>query len=71
VADKTTKDPLPDAEVAGVVKRCMEQQVMIGRNATTIPGFANVLMICPPLVITEEEADRLVDSLQSAIFALP
>ena len=71
VKDKVSKTPLDDASVVSVVKRCMEKRVMIGRNANTIPGFTNVLIICPPLVITREEADRLADTLYQAVFALP
>lgn len=71
VKDKVSKTPLDDASVVSVVKRCMEQRVMIGRNTNTIPGFTNVLIICPPLVITREEADRLADTLYQAVFALP
>ncbi|MEL7351031.1 MAG: aminotransferase [Cyanobacteria bacterium P01_A01_bin.116] len=71
VKDKTTKAPLEGDLVAAVNKYCLEQQVMIGRNANTIPGFTNVLIVCPPLVITHEEADRLADTVQAAIFALP
>ncbi|MGD1863452.1 MAG: aminotransferase [Phormidesmis sp.] len=70
VKDKASKEPLEDASVASVAKRCLEQRVLIGRNACTIPGFANVLIVCPPLVISYEEADRLVNSLESAILAL-
>ncbi|MEN8444549.1 MAG: aminotransferase [Cyanobacteria bacterium J06555_13] len=70
VKDKDSKTPLEDTSVAAVAKRCLEQRVLVGRNAHTIPGFSNVLIVCPPLVVTHEEADRLVSSLQSAIFAL-
>ncbi len=70
VKDKVSKAPLDNDSVAGVVKRCLEQRVIIGRNASTVPGFDNVLILSPPLVITYEEADRLADSLHAAIFAL-
>ncbi|MGI8932814.1 MAG: hypothetical protein ACR2FS_01945 [Phormidesmis sp.] len=53
-----------------VIKSCLDQRVMIGRNTNTIPGFTNVLILCPPLVITREEADRLADTLYQAVFAL-
>ncbi|MFK8185060.1 MAG: aminotransferase [Phormidesmis sp.] len=71
VEDKATKTPLSGDLVAKIPKYCLEQQVMIGRNANTIPGFSNVLIICPPLVITHAEADYLADTVQAAIFALP
>ncbi|NJM98848.1 MAG: aminotransferase class III-fold pyridoxal phosphate-dependent enzyme [Phormidesmis sp. RL_2_1] len=69
VTDKASKTPLDGASVAAVIQFCMAQQVIIGRNTNTIPGFTNVLIICPPLVITYEEADRLADTLYQAVFA--
>ena len=70
VKDKSTKEPLEGDLVAKVKQNCMEQRVMIGRNANTIPGFSNVLIICPPLVITKQEADLLIDAVENSIFAL-
>ncbi len=71
VVDKESKTPLEDAAVAGVVKRCLEQRVMIGRNTNTIPGFTNVLIVCPPLVVTRPEIDSLVAAISVSIEALP
>lgn len=70
VEDKASKVPLAGDRVATIPQYCKDHQLMIGRNANTIPGFSNVLIICPPLVITYDEADRLVETLQSAVSAL-
>ena len=71
VKDKVSKTPLDDAAVAVVIKHCMDKQVIIGRNTNTIPGYTNVLILCPPLVVSREEADRLADTLYGAIATLP
>ena len=71
VKDKASKVPLDNAAVASIPKYCMDQQVIIGRNTNTIPGFTNVLIVAPPLVMTREEADGLADTLSAAISALP
>jgi len=70
VTDKESQTPLDSNIVISVVKRCMEQKVMIGRNTNTVPGFNNVLMMCPPLIVTREEIDRLADVLYEAVFSL-
>ncbi|EDX86232.1 aminotransferase, class III superfamily [Synechococcus sp. PCC 7335] len=70
VTDKKSKTPLDDASIAAVVKNCLDQRVMIGRNTNTIPGFTNVLIISPPLVITHAEADMLVNTIRQSIFSL-
>ncbi|MEM8612497.1 MAG: aminotransferase class III-fold pyridoxal phosphate-dependent enzyme, partial [Cyanobacteria bacterium P01_H01_bin.105] len=71
VKDKVSKVPLESDAVASVTKYCMGKQVIIGRNTNTIPGFTNVLILAPPLVMSREEADRLADTLCDAVFALP
>jgi len=71
VTDKASKTPLDDSRMASVLKHCMDKQLIIGRNTNTVPGFNNVLILCPPLVITREEADRMADTIQEAVFALP
>lgn len=71
VTDKESKTPLENGKVAAVVKSCMKQKVIIGRNTNTIPGFNNVLILCPPLIVTRTEVDRLAEALHRAIFALP
>ena len=71
VKDKETKAPLEDDKVAAVVAHCMSNQVIIGRNTNTIPGFTNVLIVCPPLVMTREEADLLADVISKGIYSLP
>lgn len=70
VKDKESKTPLEDAGMKAVLKQCMDHQVIIGRNTNTIPGFTNVLILCPPLVVTREQADHLADTLHKAISTL-
>ncbi|MEM1251649.1 MAG: aminotransferase [Cyanobacteria bacterium P01_H01_bin.21] len=71
VQNKLSKAPLDGDAVATVTKHCMANQVIIGRNANTVPGFTNVLILCPPLVVTRQEIDHLANTLQAAISALP
>lgn len=70
VQDKASQTPLADAPMAAILKHCMDNRVIIGRNTNTIPGFTNVLILCPPLVVTRQEADHLVATLYGAIAAL-
>ncbi|MEB3214020.1 MAG: aminotransferase [Leptolyngbyaceae bacterium] len=71
VKDKASKVPLESGAIATIPQHCMSKQVIIGRNTNTIPGFTNVLILAPPLVMTREDADLIADTLQEAIFALP
>jgi 4-aminobutyrate aminotransferase-like enzyme len=58
-ADKT-----PAAAAAGEVKkRCREAGMLIGVGGT----YANVVRLQPPLVLSEDEAARIVDTLSKVL----
>ena len=67
VADQQTKEPLAGEKVGAIVAYCMNQGVIIGRNTNTVPGYSNVLIIAPPLVLTLADADVLVTTLRQAL----
>ena len=67
VADKATKEPLAGNKVGAIVSRCLELGIIVGRNGNTVPGLCNVLIIAPPLVLTEAEADSIVACLKQAL----
>ena len=67
VEDRASKAPLADAKVVGIVGDCAQNGVVIGRNANTIPGRCNVLLIAPPLILTEQEADQIVETVTAAM----
>ncbi|MFZ3589122.1 aspartate aminotransferase family protein [Bacillus sp. DJP31] len=67
VSDKGTKDPLDMALVNGVIGRCKENGVIIGKNGMTVAGFNNVLSLSPPLNIDEKDLDTIIETLVGAI----
>ena len=67
VADKETKEPLAGEKVGEIVSRCLELGTIIGRNASTVPGLSNVLIIAPPLILTQVEADLIIANLKEAL----
>jgi adenosylmethionine-8-amino-7-oxononanoate aminotransferase len=67
VSNKATKTPLETSKLVAITQACMAHGVIIGRNVNTIPGMANVLIMAPPLVMTEADADALVTTLQKAL----
>ena len=62
-----TRRPLASAKTASVVARCARDGVLVGRTANTTPGLDNVVMLAPPFVISEDEADELASTLERAI----
>ena len=67
VAERETKQPLPGEKVGAIVARCLELGTIIGRNASTVPGLNNVLIIAPPLILNEADADLIVDNISKAL----
>ena len=53
--------------LAGIVQRCLDQGVIVGRNTNTSPGLGNILILAPPLVISQDEIELLASTLETAI----
>jgi taurine-pyruvate aminotransferase len=69
VRDRTTKEPVDAAQITGVVDFCRDHGVIVGR-AGGGRRYGNTITLCPPLVITRAECDRIVDTLGRALGAL-
>jgi 4-aminobutyrate aminotransferase len=61
VKDGGTKEPNPDG-AAQVMETCKERGLLVGRGGF----YGNVLRIAPPLVITEDDVARAVETLDHA-----
>jgi 4-aminobutyrate aminotransferase-like enzyme len=69
VKDRTTKEQLDPAQFANVVDFCRDHGVIVGR-AGGGRRYGTTVAICPPLVITRGECDRIVETLGRALDAL-
>ena len=70
VVDRESKQQLANAEVQGVIDFCRSNGVIIGR-AGGGQRYSNTLTMAPPLVITRNECDRVVEVLDKALARLP
>ena len=59
--------PLSTAATAKVLAYAKEQGVIFGKNAGIAAGPSNTVTISPPLVLTEEEAERAASVLDAAL----
>ncbi len=66
VSDRATRAPMPEAQVAALQKAIRERGVIVGRNNDTVPGHGNVLILSPPLILTESQADTIVEAVTQA-----
>jgi adenosylmethionine-8-amino-7-oxononanoate aminotransferase len=67
VEDAETRRPLASAGTAAVVGRCAREGVLVGKAANTVPRHDNVVMLAPPFVIADDEAERVAQTLERAI----
>lgn len=67
VEDKKTKTPLASTKMGAIVNGCKDEGVLIGRNGNTIPGLSNVLVMSPPLILREAEADKIVSAIRKTM----
>ena len=67
VEDKESKQPASADRVAAVISGCKERGLIVGKNGDTIPGFNNVLTLCPPLNITDEDLAFMVETLKESL----
>src|SRR5919205_11578 len=69
VKDRATKEQRDAAQFAGVVDFCRDHGVLVGR-AGGGRQYGTTIALCPPLVITRAECDRIVDTLGRALKTL-
>jgi alanine-glyoxylate transaminase / (R)-3-amino-2-methylpropionate-pyruvate transaminase len=65
VRDRKTKEPA-NTEAADVLERCKERGLLIGKGGL----FGNTLRIKPPMCLTIDDADFLVDCLDEVLTGL-
>jgi taurine-pyruvate aminotransferase len=68
VKDRATKEQLDPDQFAAVIDFCRNHGVIVGRSGGG-RGFGTTVALCPPLVITRAECDRIVDTLGRALDA--
>ncbi len=67
VTDKESKTPAKPEFAAKVIGECKKSGVIIGKNGDTVPNQNNVLTLCPPFIVTDEQVDFIADTVINAI----
>jgi 4-aminobutyrate aminotransferase-like enzyme len=69
VKDRVTKEQVDAATITGIVDFCKDHGLIVGRGGGG-RRYGNTITLCPPLVITRGECDRIVDTLDRALTAV-
>ncbi|RAI02983.1 aspartate aminotransferase family protein [Acuticoccus sediminis] len=67
VADRETREPLPEKTVAAVVAAAGARGVIIGMTNRSLPGYNNTLCLSPALIATAAEIDTIVEAIDGAL----
>ncbi|MDR9393834.1 MAG: aminotransferase class III-fold pyridoxal phosphate-dependent enzyme [Roseovarius sp.] len=67
VADRDTKDPVPEKQAQAVAADCMAQGVIIGVTNRSIPGYNNTLCYSPALIATKDDINQIVEATDKAL----
>ena len=67
VADRSSREPLGEAQVAAVVGAVMKRGVQIGMTNRSVPGFNNTLCLSPALMVTADQIDQMSDAIDGAL----
>lgn len=67
VKDKATREPADAGLMGSVIAKCKRMGIIISKNGDTVRGQNNVLTLCPPFVVTDEEVSLIVDTVVAAI----
>ncbi|MDF1715084.1 MAG: aminotransferase class III-fold pyridoxal phosphate-dependent enzyme [Antarcticimicrobium sp.] len=67
VADRNTKEPVSEKQMAQVSAECGAQGVIIGMSNRSVPGLNNVLCFSPALIATEDDIDQITDTVDAAL----
>ena len=66
VEDKESKQPVSTQVMDKVISACKEGGLILRYNRDTTPGVNNVLVLAPPLSITEEDLEFIVETLKGS-----
>jgi taurine-pyruvate aminotransferase len=66
VKDRASKEPVGTAQITAIVDFCRANGLIVGRGGGG-RRYGNTITLCPPLVITRAECDRIVETLDRAL----
>ncbi len=66
VSDES-KTPFPEERMARLLREFRDAGLLIGRNVESAPGYCNVLILSPPLILRRDQADSIVATVAQVL----
>ena len=70
IVTDANKTPLSESRMVQLQKQIREAGVLVGRNNDSVPGYCNVLILSPPLILTREQAGEIASAIESCLARL-
>ncbi|MBI9087049.1 MAG: aminotransferase class III-fold pyridoxal phosphate-dependent enzyme [Desulfobacterales bacterium] len=67
VKDKTTKQPISEADMARIMSNVAAEGVLVGRTNTSLPGNNTIMNFAPALIATKDEIDRILAAVKAGL----
>ncbi|NOU68567.1 aminotransferase class III-fold pyridoxal phosphate-dependent enzyme [Paenibacillus sp. LMG 31461] len=65
VEDRKSMIPASVERVTHLILACKSKGLLVGKNGDTVPGYANILTLSPPLSSTDEDVNFIIETLLS------
>lgn len=69
VEDRVSKVPASVERVTQIIANCKSKGLLVGKNGDTVPGFANIITLSPPLSSTDADVNFIIETLL-AVFSI-
>ncbi|KRE83086.1 aminotransferase [Paenibacillus sp. Soil766] len=63
VEDRKSKIPASVERVTTIILACKSKGLLVGKNGDTVPGYANIITLSPPLSSTDEDVNFIIETL--------
>jgi len=70
VENKATKEPASSDYAKQIIALMKQEGIIMGSNSETVAGYDNILQLSPPLSITNDEVEKIVEALKKAFATL-
>lgn len=70
VENKATKEPASSDYAKQIIALMKQEGIIMGSNSETVAGYDNILQLSPPLSITDDEVEKIVEALKKAFATL-
>jgi taurine-pyruvate aminotransferase len=70
VAEADARTPAGDERMRAIGRALASRGILLGKTTDVVPGYNNIMIAAPPLVVSQDELDLLVAGLEAALDAV-